>query len=322
VTPRLSFVGVHRFAHGLDQHETFGPVVAQRMQAVEAPKHTHPGDDFALWHHRESTLVRRCQALLFAPLCGIDRLTAFDPHEPPLTTLLGRGYHHATLRQVLGQRERVGAAEAWLPVRLPAQTGPITSVDGHMIASGSRLSMPKGKSTLLGRLMAGSQAGIAHDETGQALCVADYPPDIQVSQVLVAYGQRGALATGSSLVVIDRAVHAVAMAGAFDAQGLGLLCRLDDHEPAGLESCEATEVDRLEEGTQVYRGPWKEPRAEDPRHFVIVVPPEDKTLVDWGTPQVEDVLPTTAWPRVYGERNERQAHRCKRMNAHGALQTT
>jgi len=115
VTTRLSFVGVHLFAHGLDQHETFGPVVAQLTQAVEAHKHTHPGDDFALLPHRESTLLRRCQALCFAPLFGIDRLTAFDTHAHPLATLLGQGYHSATLRQFLGQRERVGAAEALLP---------------------------------------------------------------------------------------------------------------------------------------------------------------------------------------------------------------
>ena len=89
--PRLAFVGVHLFAQWLDQHETFGPVVAQLTQAVEAHNHTHPGDDFALLHHRESTLLRRFQALFFAPLFGIDRLPAFDTHEHPLATLLGRG---------------------------------------------------------------------------------------------------------------------------------------------------------------------------------------------------------------------------------------
>lgn len=113
--PRLSCVGVHLFAHGLDQHETFGPVVAQLTQAVEAHKQAHPGDDLALLHHRASTLLRRFQALFFAPLCGIDRLTAFDTHAHPLATLLGRGYHSSTLRQFLGQLERVGAAEVLLP---------------------------------------------------------------------------------------------------------------------------------------------------------------------------------------------------------------
>ncbi len=319
--PRLSFVGVHLFAHWLDHHETFGPVVAQLTQAVEAHKHTHPGDDFALLHHRESTLLRRFQALFFAPLFGLDRLTAFDTHEHPLATLLGRGYHSATLSQFLGQLERVGVAEALLPALLPAQAGPITYVDGHMIAYWSRMSMHKGKITMLGRIMAGSQAVIAHDDAGQALFVAYYPPDIHLSQIIVAYCQRVALTTGSSLFVIDRAVNSVAMAGAFDDQGLGLLCMLDDNEHAGLESFEAIEVDVLADDTRVYRGPWKEPRPDDPRHFVIVVPPEDKTLVYWGTPKVGDVLETTEWPRVYRERNEIQEHSFKRMNDHGALKT-
>jgi hypothetical protein len=181
VTPRLSCVGVPLFAHWLDQHGTFGPVVAQLTQAVEAHKHTHPGDDFALLHHRASTLLRRFQALFFAPLCGIDRLTAFDTHEHPLQTLLGRGYHSSTLRQFLGHLERINASEVLMPTLFPAQTGQMTYVDGHMIASWSRMPMHQGKITMLGRIMAGSQAVIAHDDAGQALFVAYYPPDIHVS---------------------------------------------------------------------------------------------------------------------------------------------
>ena len=179
--------------------------------------------------------MHRFQALFFAPLLGIDRLTAFDTHEHPLGTLLGRGYHSSTLSQFLGQLERVGAAEALMPTLVPAQAGQITDVDGHMIAYWSRRSMHKGQITMLGRIMAGSQAVIAHNEAGQALFVAYHPPDIHVSQIIVAYCQRLALATGTSLFVIDRAVNAVAMASAFDSQGLGLLCMLDDNEHAGLE---------------------------------------------------------------------------------------
>jgi hypothetical protein len=319
VIPRLSFVGVHLFAHWLDQHETFRPVVAQLSQAVEAHKHTHPDDDFALLHHRELTLLRRFQALFFAPLFGIDRLTAFDTSEHPLATLLGRGYHSSTLSQFLGQLERVDAAEVLLPALLPAQTGPITYVDGHMIAYWSRMSMHKGKITMLGRIMAGSQAVIAHDDAGQALFVAYYPPDIHLSQVIGAYCQRVALATGSSVFVIDRAVNSVALAEAFDAQGLGLLCMLDDNEHAGLESFEATCVEIREDGTRVYSGPWKEVRTDDPRHFVIVQAAEGKTLVYWGTPQVQDALEAKEWPGVYRERNEIQEHRFKDMIDHGAL---
>jgi hypothetical protein len=111
--------------------------------------------------------------------------------------------------------------------------------------------MHKGTITMLGRIMAGSQAVIAHDAAGQALFVAYYPPDIHLSQVIVAYCQRVALATGNSLFVIDRAVNAVALAAAFDERGLGLLCRLDDNEHAGLESFDATAVDPLADGTRV-----------------------------------------------------------------------
>jgi hypothetical protein len=310
---------VHLFAHWLDQQNAFEPVVAQLRQAVEAYKQRHPGDDFTLLHHREQTLLRRFQALFFAPLLGIDRLSEFDTHEHPLGTLIGRGYQSSTLSPFLGHLERVGADEALMPVLLPEQMGQIIYVDGHMIAYWSRRSMHKGKITMLGRIMAGSQAVIAHDEAGQAVFVAYHPPDIHLSRVIVAYCQKVALATGSALFVIDRAVNSVALACAFDARGLGLLCMLDDNEHAGLESFEATLVDTLEDGTKVYSGPWKELRADDPRHFVIVAPPEGKTLVYWGTPQVKKVLETRQWPRVYRERNEIQELSFKRMNDHGAL---
>ncbi len=181
--------------------------------------------------------------------------------------------------------------------------------------------MHKGKITMLGRIMAGSQAVIAHDDAGQAVCVAYHPPDIHLSRVILAYCQQVALATGRTLFVIDRAVNSLALACAFAAQGLGLLCMLDDNEHAGLESFEATVVDTLEDGTKVYSGPWKERRPDDPRHFVIVAPTEGKTLVYWGTPQVQEALETTEWPRVYRERNEIQELSFKRMNDHGALKT-
>jgi hypothetical protein len=252
VTPRLSCVGVHVFGHWLEQQQAFEPVVAQLTQAVEAYKPPHPGDtDFALLHHREQTLLRRFQALFFAPLLGIERLSEFDTHEHPLRTLIGRGYQSSTLSQFLGQLERVGADEALMPTLGAGQVGQIISVDGHMIAYWSRQSMHKGKITMLGRIMAGSQAVIAHDETGQAVVVAYYPPDIHLSQIIVSYCQKVVAATGSALFVIDRAVNAVALAEAFDEQGMGLLCMLDDNEHTGLESFEATVVDTLEDGTRV-----------------------------------------------------------------------
>lgn len=94
---------------------------------------------------------------------------------------------------------------------------------------------------------------------------------------------------------------------------------LDDNEHKGLESFEPTLVDTLADGTRVYRGPWKACRPEEPRHFVLVEPPTDKTLGYWGTPKVEEALDVSEWPRVYRERNAIQELRFTSMIAHGGL---
>jgi len=291
------------------------------QHAIHTYRTQHPDDDFPLLHHREQTLRRRFQALFFAPLLGIETLTAFDTREHPLQTLLGRGYHSATLTQFLGQLERIDAAGALLPALVPQQVGQIAYVDGPMIAYGSRVPMHKGKITMLGRIMAGSQAVITHDEAGQGLFVEYHPPDQHLSQFIVAYCQKVALATGLSVFVIDRAANSLALARAFDHQAFGLLCMLDDNEHHGLESFEATLEETRQDGTKVYSGPWKIPRAEDPRHFVIVEPVEGKTLVYWGTPRVKATVEPTAWPQVYRERSEIQENSFKRMIDHGALNT-
>jgi hypothetical protein len=186
---------VHVFAHCLEQHDTFAPVAAQLMQAIEAHKQTHPEDDFALLHHRQSTLLQRFQALFYAPLLGIERLSEFDSREHGLETLLGRGYQSSTLGQFLGQLERVDAAEFLMSVLIENDIGSILYVDGHRIAYWSRRCMHKGKITMLGRIMAGSQAVIAHDQGGQAVFVEYYAPDMHLSQVILAYCQKVSEAT-------------------------------------------------------------------------------------------------------------------------------
>jgi hypothetical protein len=188
-----------------------------------------------------------------------------------------------------------------------------------MIAYWSRKAMHKGKITMRGRVMAGSQAVISHDETGQAVYVAYYPPDLHVSQLVLAYCQDVALATGSDLFVIDRAVTSKVMAQGFDEAGLGLLCMLDDNEHHGLESFEATPVTTLDDGTRFYEGPWKVARKDDTRHFVIVEPQESKTLVYWGNAKVKAELEAGQWPEVYRVRTELQENAFKRMIEHGAL---
>ena len=167
--PPLPSVGVHLFAHWLDQPGAFDPIVAPLTQAIEADQQAHPGDDFPLGHHRDPTLHRRWQALFFAPLLGLEPRTAFDTHAQPLATVLGQSAPRATLPPLLGQLERVGADEALRPTLRPAPVGHRTSMDGPRIASWSRVARPKGKRTRRGRIMAGSHAGIAHNEAGHAL---------------------------------------------------------------------------------------------------------------------------------------------------------
>jgi hypothetical protein len=308
-------------AQWLEHPQAFGSVVAPLQQAIEAHTRADPDDDVALLHHRAQTLRRRVAALFFAPLLGIDTLTAFDTHAPPRPPLLGRSSQSATLRPCLGHLERIDAAQGVMPPLWPPPAGPIPSVDGHMMASWSRLAMPKGQSTMLGRSMTGSPASIAPRATGHGLVAESPPPDIHVSQGLVAYGQTGAWATGRSLVVIERAVTAGAMAWAFAQQGVGGRCRLDDNAHQGRPSFAAPLVDTLEDGPQVYRGPWKASRPAAPRDFVIVEPAAGQTLVSWGPPQGKDAGEVPQGSRGYRERPERQANRCKRMLAHGARTT-
>ena len=90
VTPHLPFVGVHLFARWLDQQGVFELVVARLKQAITEHQSARPDDDFALLHHRDATLRRRFQALVLAPLLGIERLSEFDSREHPLETLIGR----------------------------------------------------------------------------------------------------------------------------------------------------------------------------------------------------------------------------------------
>jgi len=320
IQPRLLDVGVHLFAHWLEQQGAFDPIVAQLKQATHAYQQAHPDDDFALLHHRDETLRRRFQALLFAPLLGIERLTEFDTHEHPLTTLLGRSYQSSTLRQFLGQLERIGAHEALLPALVPAPAGHLTYIDGHLVAYWSRVAMHKGKITMRGRIMAGSQALIAHNEAGQAVFVEYHPPDIHLSRVIETYCQQVVAATGSTLFVMDRAVNSLAMAKAFTQHDWGLLCMLDDNEHQGLDSFEASLAGMLDDGSQVYSGTWKALKDDDdPRHFVIVEPKTGKTLVYWGTPTLKAALDVMQWPQVYRERTEIQENSFKRMIAHGAL---
>src|SRR5437899_11319529 len=146
-----------------------------------------------------------------------------------------------------------------------------------MIAAWSRVARPTGKITLRGRIMAGSQAVMAHNAAGSAVFVAYHPPDIHRSRLLVASWHTVVEATGRTVCVIDRAVNSLAMAVAVAQQDWGVLCLLDDHEHHGLESCAATPEGPLDAGSQVASGSWNASTDDAaPPLFVLVVPTEGK----------------------------------------------
>jgi hypothetical protein len=322
--PQVLSVGVHLFAAWMDEQELFGQVVSLLQHQIQAYGEAHPDVDFAFLHHKEETLLRRFQALFYGPLCGIEKLTEFDIKEHPLDTLIGRRYQSSTLNQFLGQLERLDAGEALLPALVLADAGEtgeprgLCYVDGHMIAFWTKASMHKGKITMLGRIMAGSQAVIAHTQSGQAVFVEYYAPDIRMPRMIVRYCQKVVTATGIEVFVIDREANSVELARSFEHHKLGLLSMLDKNEYDGLNSWKARPIGTLADGSLVYEGIWKTLRADDPRYFVLVETSEC-VLVYWGTSKVKETLAPLRWPEVYRQRSELQEQSFKRMKAHGAL---
>jgi hypothetical protein len=330
VTPSLTYVGVHVFAAWLDEQGLWAQVVPLMRQSIERYQAEHPDAAFALLAHKDDTLLHRFQALLYAPLFHIGKLTGYDVIEHALETLIGCGYQSSTLTQFLAQLERINAGDALLPALLPKATEGRDEtgrggesrhriyIDGHMIGLWSTVSMHKGKITMLGRIMAGSQAIIAHNQNGQAICVAYQPPDIRMPHFILEYCQQIVATTGVNVFVIDREANAVELARTFHNAGLGLLSMLDRNQYDGLSSWHTTRIGDLTDGSAVYEGQWAIPREDDPRHFVLVDTGE-RVLAYWGTPTVKQQIDPEQWPDVYRQRTHLQEQRFKEMKAYEAL---
>lgn len=314
----VTFAGIHLFSAWIESQGGFAEIINILQERIAWYAEVHPEDDFALLHHKAETLLHRFQALFYAPLFGIGKLSEFDVKEHPLRTLIGTTYHSSTLNQFLGQLERIEAGEALMPVLFSDEIGNIGYVDGHMIAYWSRKSMHKGKITMLGRIMAGSQAVVAHNQDGQALFFEYYPPDIRMPRFIVDYCRKVMAATGIEVFVIDREANSVELAREFEAEGIGVLSMLDKNQYDGLLSWTVTEAGVLDDGSIVYTAQWAEHRSDDPRHFVLVTTP-DRVLAYWATSRVKEVLNPLQWPDVYRQRTEVQEYRFKEMKAHGAL---
>lgn len=318
VQSHVSCIGVHLFASWLEAQDVFVRVVDVLSCRIAEYVKKHPEESFALLCHRRATLLNRFQALVYAPLFGIGKLTEFDRKEHALESVIGQGYQSSTLTQFLGQLERIDAAEALMPLLLPEESGEVAYIDGHMVGFWSRRSLHKGKITMLGRVMAGSQAIIAHTDEGQGVFVAYQPPDIRLVHVILDYCEHLVQMTGIEVFVIDREVNSVEMARQFKSRGWGLVSMLDKNEYQDLSSWETLRLGTLADGSVVYEGQWKEAREDDPREFVLVDTTE-RVLAYWGTPKVREYFDPLEWPQLYRQRSELQENSFRRMIAHGAL---
>lgn len=315
--PILPAIGLQIFSIWLESQPMWETIAGDLSEKIASYRQAHPEADFLLLHHSNETLIKRFKALFFAPLLGIKRLVEYDRRQHVLKSIIGRSYQSSTLNQYLGQLDRIGAT---IPVIASADDlGKLNYVDGHMIAYWGKQSMHKGKMTMLGRVMPGSQAVITHNENGQATFVDYYQPDIHLTKVIVDYCQSVSAQTDGQLFITDRAINSVAIAKAFDESNLGLLSMLNDSDHKGLESFEYTLIDTQSDGTEVYSATWKIERPQDPRHFVVTAPVNEKLLVYWGTKVFSEATNKKDWPIIYRTRNHLQENSFKNMIAHGAL---
>ena len=319
--PNLESTGVHLFSEWMEHHDKFSIVLPPLKQAINQWSDANPEASFPLLSHKDETLLLRFKALFYAPLMDIGKLTEFDYKEHCLSTLIGQSYQSSTLNQYLGQLERVEAGVALQKILVPEDLGEICYIDGHMIAFWSTKSMHKGKITMLGRIMAGSHAVVAHDENGQAIYVEYHPPDIRLPAIILEYCGYIVSTIGTSLFVIDREVNSEALAAEFESRQWGLLSMLDRNQYKGLSDWEVTYVGKVEEFGNVYKGQWSDEkrRLKDPRHFVIVEN-GGKLLPYWGTSPVEARFDPLDWPKIHADRTEIQENAFKRGKSHGALE--
>lgn len=94
---------MHLLAAWMQEQGIFIRVVEVLEACIARYRAAYPDERFALLWHRQSTLRHRFQALVDAPLFGIDKLTEFDRKEHALETVLGQGYQSSTLTPFLGQ---------------------------------------------------------------------------------------------------------------------------------------------------------------------------------------------------------------------------
>jgi hypothetical protein len=316
--PNLPFVGVCILDAFVEQSGIIEQVVTAIQTKIADYKEEHPEESFPLLYHKKQTITMRFKALFYAAFFGIGKLTEYDVKEHGLEALIGRGYQNNTLRQFLGELERIDAADILISLLTSSNQGQLGYIDGHMIPFWTGEKMHKGKITMLGRIMPGSNAIVAHNEEGQAIFMDYYPPDIRMPSMILEYCKKIVDATDIRNFVIDREINSVRIANEFKDRDWGLLSMLDSNEYKSLSDWDTECICEYESGDRLYTGTWAIPREDDPRMFVILET-DERLLVYWGTPRLQESVPPVEWPEVYSRRTEIQENSFKRMINNGAL---
>lgn len=318
LTPNLPFVGVCILDAFVEQNGMIEEVVTAIQIKIARYKEEHPEETFPLLSHKRQTITMRFKALFYAAFFGIGKLTEYDVKEHGLEALIGRGYQNNTLRQFLGELERIDVADTLISLLTSSNQGQLGYIDGHMIPFWTGGKMHKGKITMLGRIMPGSNAIVAHNEEGQAIFMDYYPPDIRMPTMILEYCEKIVDATDIRSFVIDREINSVRIAREFKDRDWGLLSMLDSNEYKSLSDWDTECICEYESGDHLYTGTWATPREDDPRMFVILET-DGRLLVYWGTPRLQESVPPVEWPEVYSRRTEIQENSFKRMINNGAL---
>lgn len=311
--------GVELFGRWLQETKRHEPVLTKIEQIIESHTENHPQEQFRLLKSRSETIAKKWEMLALLPLFEIKKLSELDYKAHDITDTMGNSYGSSTLTQFLGELERVGAAAVKTELATVA-SGQYCYIDAHLAAFWSTVKMHKGHITMLGRIMAGSKAVLAHDESGHAIGLEYYPPDKHLTQVLIDYCAEIAATTGITRFIIDREVNAVATAQLFVDRGWELICLLDKNEYTGGADFNKRFCGRLADGTTLYKATWKQYRKDDPRRFVLAQEAE-RCIAYWCTPKLAQELTAKTTISVYRKRTEIQENNIKRMIAHGALNT-
>lgn len=310
--------GANIFSVWLKENNKDEQILNTIYELIKVYKKENPKENFRLLNARKTSIEKRWRALMVLPLLNIDKPSQLDYKEHDMVSVLGYSYSYSTLTQFLGELERVNAGAFLKLILSKSAQGEYCYIDGHLIAFWTRLKMHKGHITSNGRIMAGTNAVIAHDENGNIINFELYSPDTHMTHILEEYCSKIVALTGIKQFIIDREINSAKTACLFVEKGWELLCLLDKNEYKGLKSFKKKFCRKFPGGITLYKGTWNAHKEKDPRRFVIVQE-KDRCMVYWGTPKIVKQLTGKKFITIYRNRTEIQENSFKGMIAHGAL---